>query len=70
MAGTSRHRGDQTIRGVLVHKLAYWDSQLWATARLNQIAKVLSEDFQDGRLIETVQFHDPFSPAFDLASVS
>jgi predicted nucleic acid-binding protein len=52
--------------GVRDHKLAYWDAQIWATARLNQVGLVLSEDFQDGQWLEGVRFVNPFLPKFDL----
>jgi len=57
----------EAARGVRDHRLAYWDAQLWATARLNQVGTVLSEDFADGRVIEGVVFRDPFARAFDPA---
>ena len=47
-------------RGVLQHGLPYWDAQIWATAKLNQIPRVLSEDFHHGRRIEGVEFLNPF----------
>ena len=37
---------------------------VWAAAKLNGVANVLSEDFQDGGLIEGVRFLDPFAPGF------
>lgn len=40
----------EAIRGVVEHKFNYWDAQIWATARLNQIPIVLSEDFSHGHL--------------------
>jgi predicted nucleic acid-binding protein len=55
----------EAARGVRDHGLAYWDAQIWATARLNQAGTVLSEDFADGRVIEGVVFRDPFARAFD-----
>lgn len=54
----------EAARGVHDHKLSYWDAQIWATAKLNQIPTVLSEDFNDGRQIESVRFLNPFAPAF------
>lgn len=42
---------------------------MWATARLNQIPVVLSEDFEDGRVVNGVQFLNPFSRTFDLATL-
>jgi predicted nucleic acid-binding protein len=52
--------------GVSRHQLSYWDSLIWATARLGEVPLVLSEDFEDGRIIEGVRFVNPFRPGFDL----
>src|SRR3989304_4683999 len=38
----------EAVRGVRDHQLAYWDAQIWASARLNQIPVIFSEDFSDG----------------------
>jgi predicted nucleic acid-binding protein len=51
-------------RGVRDHKLSYYDAQVWATARLNQVPVVFSEDFQDGSILEGVRFVNPFSLKF------
>lgn len=59
----------EAARGVRDHRLPYWDAQLWATARLNQIEVILTEDFADGRTLEGVRFVNPFRPAFDVASL-
>jgi predicted nucleic acid-binding protein len=59
----------EATRGVRAHRLAYWDAQLWATALLNQIPLILSEDFTDGRVIEGIQFLNPFSQRFQLAQL-
>jgi predicted nucleic acid-binding protein len=40
--------------------MPFWDAQIWATAKLNQIPQVLSEDFQHGRAVEGVEFVNPF----------
>lgn len=56
----------EAARGVRDHGLAYYDAQIWAAARLNQIPIIFSEDFQDGRILEGVRFANPFSKAFDL----
>ena len=32
----------EAAKGVLDHKLHFWDAQIWAAARLNQIPLVLS----------------------------
>lgn len=57
----------EAARGVRDHGLNYWDAQLWATARLNQIPTILTEDFAHGRVLEGVTFHDPFSHKFEPA---
>ena len=57
----------EAARGAAQHRLPYWDAQLWATARLNQIATILTEDFADGRVLDGVRFVNPFAAAFDPA---
>lgn len=59
----------EAARCSAMHDLAYWDAQLWATAKLNGIALVLSEDFADGCVIEGVRFANPFADGFDLDAV-
>ncbi|WP_374689582.1 PIN domain-containing protein [Promineifilum sp.] len=54
-------------RGVRDHQLAYYDAQIWATAHLNQIPLVLSEDFQTGRIVEGVRFINPLIKDFQLS---
>ncbi len=56
----------EAARGVRDYSLAYYDAQIWATARLNQIATVFSEDFQDGQVLEGVRFANPFAADFML----
>ena len=53
----------EAVRGVRVHKLSYWDAQLWAVARLNQAPVIFSEDFNVGGSLDGVRFVSPF--AFD-----
>jgi predicted nucleic acid-binding protein len=55
----------EAIRGVQRYQFPYWDGLIWATAKLNGIPTVLSEDFNDGAIIEGVSFRNPFTPAFD-----
>lgn len=59
----------EAVRGVRRHRLAYWDSLIWATAKLNGVPNVLSEDFTDGALLEGVRFLNPFAETFDLAGL-
>jgi len=54
-------------RGVREHQLSYFDAQIWATARLNQVPTIFTEDFTNGRRLEGVQFLNPLLPKFDLA---
>ncbi len=56
----------EAARGMRDHSLAYYDAQIWATARLNQILVVFSEDFQDGQTLEGVRFVNPFAEGFSL----
>ena len=56
----------EATRCVKDHKLSYYDAQIWATAKLNQIPVIFSEDFQDGQTLEGVRFVNPFSENFDV----
>jgi predicted nucleic acid-binding protein len=56
----------EAARGVRDHQLSYYDAQIWASARLNQIPVVFSEDFQDGQILEGVHFINPFSGEFSI----
>jgi predicted nucleic acid-binding protein len=56
-------------RGVIEHQLSFWDALLWATALLNQIGYILSEDFQDGIKLEGVRIVNPFTPTFDIGKL-
>lgn len=56
----------EAVRGVRDHQLSYYDAQIWAVARLNQIPIIFSEDFQDGQTLEGVRFVNPFSDTFDI----
>lgn len=51
----------EAARGVRDYQFSFWDAQIWAAARLNQIPVVLSEDFSAGTVIEGVRFTDPFA---------
>ena len=53
-------------RGARDHGLAYYDAQIWAAARLNQVTTVFSEDFSDGQTLEGVRFVNPFASEFRL----
>ena len=56
----------EAARGVRDYGLTYYDAQIWATARLNQVNSVFSEDFSAGQMLEGVRFVNPFAPGFQL----
>lgn len=59
----------EAIRGVADHSFPYFDAQIWATAKLNQVPIVLSEDFPVGATVEGVTFENPLDDDFDLTDV-
>ncbi|MDH7577586.1 MAG: PIN domain-containing protein [Bacillota bacterium] len=58
----------EAVRGVREHSLSYWNAQIWATARLNQISVIFSEDFASGSVLEGVAFVNPFSTGFEISA--
>ena len=54
----------EAARGASQHQMRIWDAQIWATARLNQIPIIFSEDFSDGAVTEGIRFVNPFAPSF------
>ena len=54
----------EAARGARDHGLPYYDAQIWAAARLNQVTIIFSEDFSDGQELEGVLFANPFSADF------
>jgi predicted nucleic acid-binding protein len=59
----------EAVRGVRTYQMAYWDAQIWATARLHQIPLIFTEDFNVGAVIEGVRFVSPFEEGFDLDGI-
>lgn len=59
----------EAMNGVERYQLQWWDALLWATAKLNGIATLLSEDFNNGAVLDSVRFLNPFLPSFDLATL-
>jgi predicted nucleic acid-binding protein len=51
------------------HNIAFWDAMLWATARRAGCTLLLSEDFQDGRVLGGVAFRNPFTAGFKLRAL-
>jgi predicted nucleic acid-binding protein len=56
----------EAARGVRDHQLAYYDAQIWATAKLHQIPVIFTEDFASGSILEGVRFVNPFAADFVL----
>jgi predicted nucleic acid-binding protein len=56
----------EALRGVRDHHLSYYDAQVWAAARLNQVPVIFSEDFNPNATLEGVRFVNPFAPDFVL----
>jgi predicted nucleic acid-binding protein len=54
-------------RAATQYKLSVWDALIWATAKLNQVPYVLTEDLQHGLFLEGVRLQNPFEPNFDAA---
>ncbi len=54
---------EHAMRAVREYRLSFWDALLWATVRRSGVSVLVSEDFQDGRVIEGVRIANPFVPA-------
>lgn len=59
----------EATRGVEEHSFRYFDAQIWAAAKLNQIPVVLSEDFPVGATVEGVTFENPLDEEYDLGGL-
>ena len=57
------------LRGRREHQLSYWDSFMWAVAKLNDIPYILSEDGQHRRLVDGVRYLNPFHDDFERAEL-
>ncbi len=56
----------EALRGVRDHQLSFYDAQVWATARLNQVPVIFSEDFNSNATLEGVRFVNLFAAEFML----
>ncbi len=56
----------EALRGVRQYQLQFWDAQIWAAARLNQIPTIFREDFRAGVVFEGVRYVNPFTQGFQL----
>lgn len=56
----------EAARGVRDYSISFYDAQIWASALINDVPVVFSEDFTDGQVIEGVRFVNPFAEKFEL----
>ena len=56
----------EAARGVRTYQMAYWDAQIWASAKMNQIRVVFSKDFSERVIIEGISFVNPFGSKFNM----
>jgi len=47
------------------HRLPFWDAMLWASAQRAGVRCLLTEDLQDGFILQSVRFVNPFKRAND-----
>jgi predicted nucleic acid-binding protein len=53
------------LEAVRAHRLAFWDAMLWASARRAGVRHLLTEDLQDGFVLQGVTFVNPFNQEND-----
>ncbi|RMF86797.1 MAG: PIN domain-containing protein [Nitrospinota bacterium] len=46
----------EATRGVQEYQFSFWDALVWATARLNQVPVLFSENFNPGQVTEGIVF--------------
>jgi predicted nucleic acid-binding protein len=49
------------LDAVQAHRLPFWDAMLWASAQHAGVRHLLSEDYQDGFVLQDVTFINPFN---------
>ena len=55
----------EAARAAAEHNLSFWDAQIWATCKLNQVPTILTEDVPIPYL-EGIRYVNPFDPDFRL----
>jgi predicted nucleic acid-binding protein len=48
------------LQVVKTHRLAFWDALLWASAQRAGVRHLITEDLQDGFVLQSVMFVNPF----------
>lgn len=51
----------EALRGVRDHRLSYFDAQMWAAARLNEVPFLVTENMASGATLDGVSIIDPFT---------
>lgn len=54
----------EAIRGVRNYQFSFWDAQIWAAARLNQVPIIFSENFNPGAIVEGIRCINPLVSDF------
>jgi predicted nucleic acid-binding protein len=47
------------IDGVERHRLSFWDAMIWASALINGVFEIYSEDMQHGQMLDGVRIENP-----------
>ena len=53
------------LEAIRAHRLPFWDAMLWASAQRAGVRCLLTEDLQDGFILQSVKFVNPFKRAND-----
>jgi predicted nucleic acid-binding protein len=53
------------LEAIRAHRLSFWDAMLWASAQRAGVRCLLTEDLQDGLILQSVRFVNPFKRAND-----
>ena len=59
----------EAIRAVSLYQMSYWDAQIWASAKLNQVPFIISEDVPGQNPLETVTYLNPFVTDFNINEI-
>jgi predicted nucleic acid-binding protein len=59
----------EAVRGAVEFQMHIYDAHIWAVARLNGVATILTADLQSREVIEGVRYVDPFASSFKLAQI-
>ena len=60
---------EKALQSVHDHHFPWWDALIFAAAKQDSATTLLSEDFQNQRIVEGITFLNPFAPDFDLSAL-